>query len=269
MRKLLIFFLSFSLASLVTLLSSAPVSALSVREILGDSTIQQPLSIPPTAEGPGLILPNSHLFFLDQLKQEFRLFLAFTPEQKTKIHNNVAGERMSELRIMLAKNNTLGIEAALKGISDNFKAASNDLADAKLTGRNVSLLAKEINDSIKDKQRTLSVLEKQATGEIKAQVAATREVLKIAKVSVEGNLPADLLVNETIEDLNQQINDSINSASFSATEINRAIKVLTNLASDSAVQKQPEIKNVVSELQKSFVVLSEEASLKAPDKSAK
>ncbi len=235
------------------------------------------LSIPPTAEGPGLVLPDSPLFFLDKLKQEFRLLLAFTPEQKVKIHNAIAGERLAELQIMLAKNSVPGMRIALQGVSDNLKAASADLANAKLTGRSISLLAKEINDSIKAKQKVLSVLEAQATGEIKAQVMATREALKIAKVSAEENLPADLLMNEAIDDLNQEIGDNVNKAKVSATGINRAIEVLTRLASEAAVKNQParqtalihaiDVKNLVNEFQKASVSLQKEVPTPTPTKS--
>ena len=223
------------------------------------------LSIPPTAEGPGLILPNSPLFFLDQLKQEFRLLLAFTPEQKAKVHTAVAGERLAELQLMLAKNNVAGIRTDLQGVSDNLKGAVDDLNNAKLTGRNISLLAKEINDSIKEKLKVFSALEDNANGEIKAQVVAAKEALKSAKVTVEENLPADLMTNETIDDLNLEINDNVGKAKISATGINRAIDVLTRLASGAAQKNQParqealihaiDVKNVISsilELQRSM-----------------
>lgn len=270
MRKLLIFFLSFSLASLIIVLSSNSALAITAKEVLGDSSMQPPLSIPPTAEGPGLVLPDSPLFFLDQLKQGFRLALAFTPEQKTNIHNAVAGERLAELRIMLAKNNVSGIRIALQGVSDNLKAASEDLASAKLTGRNIALLAKEINDSIKEKQKSLSFLEQSASGEIKSQVQAAKESLKISKMQAEENLPVDLLVNEIIDDLNREIGDNVNRASDSARGINRAIEVLTRLASEAAAQNQParqqallhaiEVKNLADEFQKASISLQKEAS---------
>lgn len=217
------------------------------------------LSIPPTSEGPGLILPNSPLFFLDKLKQEIRLLLAFTPEEKAKIHASVAGERLAELQIMLSKNNVPGIRIALTGVSDNMGKAAGDIKAAKLTGRNISLLAKQINDSIKEKQKSLSILEKEANGEIKAQTIAAKEALKIAKVSAEENLPADLLMNETIDDLNQEIGDNVNTASLSARGINRAIEVLTRLASEAAQKNQTarqqalihaiDVKNLVTQFQ--------------------
>jgi hypothetical protein len=248
-RKLFIFFLGISLTSIVFVFPPNLAFA---------ST--QALSIPPTAEGPGLLLPNSPLYFIDQLKQEFRLLLAFTPEQKAKIHNRIVGERLAELRLMLAKNDASGIRVSLQGISDSFKAASEDLANAKLTGRDVTSLAKEINDSIKDKQGTLSVLESQATGELKAQVVAAKEGLKDAKVQVEENLPADTIAGETIDDLNLQITDSINSAGLSVAEINRAIELLTKIASTGAAKSQTDLKSLVDEFQKALNRLSKEAA---------
>lgn len=278
MRKLFIFLLSVSIASVVVALSSGSALANHREDVLG-VTSEPALSIPPTAEGPGLVLPNSPLFFLDQIKQGFRLLLAFTPEQKATIHNAIAGERLAELQIMLAKNNVSGIRTALQGVADNSKAASEDLVNAKLTGRNISLLAKEINDSIKQKQNILSGLEAQANGEIKAQVKAAREALKIAKVNAEENLPADLLINETIDDLNQEISDNVNSASLSAVGINRAISVLTRLASEAAAANQParqaalihaiDVKNLVSEFQKASISLQKEAPATTAAKTAK
>jgi hypothetical protein len=257
-RKLLIFFLGFSLASAVTILSSGWVFA-------GQST----LSIPPTVEGPGLILPDSPLYPLDLVKQNFRLLLAFTPEQKARAHNAIAGERMAELRIMLAKNNVKGIRTALQGVSDNLKAASENLADARLTGRNINSLAEEINNSIKEKQKTLSVLRSQAAGEVRAQVFAAEEGLKVAKVNVKEDLPAGLLTNETIDDLNMQINKNIASASLSASEINHALEVLTRLASNGAVIYKPKLNNLIDELKMAQTSISEEVPTAATTKSTK
>jgi len=258
MKKLFILLLSVSFAAAVIIFSSGSVFADHQMDVLGVASAPT-LSIPPTAEGPGLVLPNSPLFFIDSLKQEFRLLLAFTPEQKAKIHNAIAGERLAELRIMLIKNNVPGIRIALQGVSDNLRGAAEDVTNAKLTGRNINLLAKEINDSIKEKQKVLTDLIPQATGEIKIQVAAAREALKTAKVQVEENLPVNLLMNETIDDLNQLITENIDKASFSAAEINRVIGVLTRLGSESVGQNKTfqdvsthivDIKNLINEFQK-------------------
>jgi hypothetical protein len=262
MRKLFIFLLGVSLTAAIPVLFSNPAYANHREDVLGVNSAAA-LSIPPTTEGPGLVLPDSPLYFVDQVKQGFRLLLAFTPEQKATIRNAIAGERLAELRIMLAKNNVSGIRTALQGLADNLKAASENLTDAKLTGRNIDLLAKSINDSIKDKQKILTDLGGQATGEMRAQVTAAKEALKIAKVRTEENLPTDLLVNETIDDLYQQIGDNVGSASLSAAEINRAIDVLTRLASQAAQENQLarrealinaiNVKNLINEFQRVLI----------------
>lgn len=253
---------------MTSLVAVSSVSANHLKAVLGVEEMPV-LSIPPTAEGPGFLLPDSPIFFIDQLKQEVRLLLALKPEQKAKVHNAVAGERLAELQLMLAKNNPVGVRIALQGISDNLKAAANDVTVAKLTGRNISLLAKEINDSIKEKQKSLSSLEKEALGELKAQVMAAKESLKVSKVKVEDNLPADLLINEMEEDLSMEINDNISKAAHSAVGINRAIDVLTRLASEAAARNQPrryealihaiQVKNLVSQFQNASTRLQKEA----------
>src|ERR1035437_4242316 len=73
-RKFLIFLLSVSLTSAIVVLSSGIVFADHQQDVLGVASAPV-LSIPPTSDGPGLILPDSPLFFLDQIKQEVRLFL--------------------------------------------------------------------------------------------------------------------------------------------------------------------------------------------------
>lgn len=207
-------------------------------QVLGETTDSSSLSIPPTSEGPGLILPDSPLFFLDELKQNLRLFLAFSPETKAKVHAAIAGERLAELQFMLAKNNEDGIGIALSGVSDNLEKAASDLTEAKLQGKDVKILAKTINDLIKDKRKKLSFLEDQAQGELKAQVKAIKEALKAAKVEVEDNLPEDELENETEDDLEEEVEDHIRVASDSARGLEHAINVLGRLASQAAEKNQ-------------------------------
>ncbi|MDP2637495.1 MAG: DUF5667 domain-containing protein [Candidatus Levybacteria bacterium] len=276
MRKLFIFLLGVSITSVIVALSSSSASANHQEQVLGVATAAEKLSIPPTAEGPGFILPDSPLYFLDGIKQKVRLLLAFTPEQKAKVHAIVAGERLAELQLMLARDNIKGIRTALQGMSDNFREASENLAEAKLSGRDISNLSKSINDSIKKDHETLSILEKIATGEIKAQVLAARESLKASKVTVEDYLPADLLINEMQDDLNIEIDDNINKAKVSAAGINRAIEVLTRLASEAARENQParqkalmhaiEVKNLVSQFENASTRMQKEEPTPTPTK---
>jgi hypothetical protein len=196
------------------------------------------LTVPPTVEGPGLILPDSPFYFLDNIKQQVRLFLAFSPEKKAQVHADVAGERLAELRVMLAKNNQDGAVKALEGIGTNLQSAANDLEDAKLQGKDTSAVAQAINTSIKEKQEALDVLESQGGDLLKARVNVTQEALKDAKLGVDASLPGDKMAAELENDLNREIESHVNDASHSAVGLERAIDVLNKLASEAAAKNQ-------------------------------
>lgn len=234
MSKRLYVFLSVAFTSLLILVSVDRVYANHKAQVLGDSTTNADLSIPPTTEGPGLILPDSPLFFLDQLKQDFRLLLAFTPETRATIYKDIAGERIAELRFMLAKNNLDAAKVALDGVASNLKNAAVQVGQAKLTGRNVDTLAKTINDDIKAKQETLDLLENQATGEIKTQVASVQESLLKAKVEVEDALPEQELKNEIKSDLSRKAERKVDEASDSARELQRDLDELNKEAGEAS-----------------------------------
>ncbi len=234
MSKRLYVFLSLAFTSLLILVSVGKAYANHQAQVLGASTASADLSIPPTTEGPGLILPDSPLFFLDQLKQDFRLLLAFTPETKAKIYKDIAGERIAELRFMLAKNNLNAAKVALDGMASNLKNAAAEVNQAKLTGRNVDTLAKTINDDIKAKQETLDLLESQSVGEIKAQVTSAQESLLRAKVEVEDSLPEQELKNEIKSDLTRKAERKVDEASDSARELQRDLDELNKEAAEAS-----------------------------------
>lgn len=228
------FFLSFFLISYFLSLISAPAAFAHHKErVLGESTTSA-AQIPPTVEGPGLILPDSPLFFLDQIKQNTRLFFAFSPENKAKVRADIAGERMAELRFMLAKKNQKGIDIALQGVVENLGKAAESLNQAQLTGRNVSSLAKDVNEKIKQKQEALDVLEVAEDKEIKFKAKSAQEGLLKAKVSVEDSLPQDEIENEIEEDLHRIVDDEVDDASLSTETVDRQLKELRKQASDSA-----------------------------------
>lgn len=232
MKKALTIFCS------VLLFSSTLTPALAnYKEVLGVATSSgQTPNIPATSEGPGFILPDSPFFFLDEIKQNLRLALAFNPSDKAKIHAEIAGERMAELRFMLARNNASGIQTDLASIAENLKAASDDVAQVKLSGQNTAELAKTINDDIKSKQKTLDQLAvaTSSNAELKSQVTSTATSLTVAKVKVEDALPENELENEIEDDITRKIILDAQDSSSSATSLKKSIEVLTEQASDAA-----------------------------------
>ncbi len=173
--------------------------------VLGTSSQDTNPQIPATSEGPGFILPDSPLFFLDQTKQIIRLALAFTPQAKAKVHATIAGERFAELRFMLDRNNEQGIETDLLGISQNMEGAAENIHDARLSGAEISQLAKSLNDNIKAKQRVLDGLSLQTNGQLRSWSLAVADSLALAKAEVEKALPPDLAANEMRDDATRTV----------------------------------------------------------------
>lgn len=211
------------------------------QRVLGVSTSpageSSEIQIPATVEGPGFILPDSPFFFLDKIKQNVRLAFAFSPENKARIYSDIAGERMAEFRIMLIKNNANGVRNSLGSISDNLEKSADELDNAKLSGRDVSALAKTLNQRIKTKQQALDILEKQTNGELKDLVGASQNSLLESKIKVEDSLTEEELNNEIKDDLNRLVERKIEESSNSAKELEKSIGELQKEASLSATKE--------------------------------
>lgn len=233
-RKTIVFISLISFVLLILILvTSQPVYARH-RRVLGVSTESAAVQIPPTTEGPGLVLPDSPFFFLDQIKQATRLFFAFSPEAKAKIHNAVAGERLAELRIMLSRQNSNGIETALEGISKNLEKAAENLSNAQLSGKDISEIARKINTDIKRRQESLDILESQVDGELGLMVSTAQASILQSKIEVEDGLPDDELENEIRDDLDREIERRIQKATDSAIELEDDLDDLEEEASKAA-----------------------------------
>lgn len=218
--------------------AAKPVFSHHQKQVLGDVAIASELVLPPVTSGAGFILPDSPLFFLDKTFQQIRLFVAFTPERRAKVREKIAGERLAELRIMLSRNDPDGITIALSNLTQEANKMSADLSDAAASGKDVSLLAKNFNETIKTQRKILGILKDQAEGVLKLQLKTARETLKTAKIEIEDELPEDELENEIEEDLNEEIEDEVEEASKSAKRLDHAIDVLSKLASRAAEKQQ-------------------------------
>jgi hypothetical protein len=238
-----------ALISLLFLIAVSPASAHHQKRVLG-TTSSNP-TIPPTVQGPGLILPDSPLFILDKMKQQTKLMFTFASEQKAKTHAAVAGERLAELRLMLLKNNEDGVEAALDGIAESFQASAENITRANLSGKNVSQTAKTINDDIKEKQHILDVLEQEADSKLAARVRVASEDLLESKVTVEDALTEEELENEIKDDLDRKLYKEIENASQSVVAIKASIAELERQAEEAAANNQTKreaaIKNALEE----------------------
>lgn len=194
----------------------------------------KPIIMPPTAEGPGLILPDSPFYFLDKLKQEIRLDFAFTPESKAKVYASIAGERIAEFRFELAKNNIQAADIALQGLRENTKNAADQIALAKFSGKNVDTLASDINKSIKEHQQALDFVTSQAKGETKVSVAFAQTTLDTSKKIVENALPKEELDNEIRDDTIRNAKQSAENTADDAEALQTSLTVLQQQATEAA-----------------------------------
>lgn len=228
MRNIFISFLG--IVFLFTTVSSA--SAYNYRKVLG--TTDQNLTIPPTVEGPGIFLPDSPFYFLDQFKQMVRLTAALTPEQKAKIRTQIAGERTAELRFMLAKGNQDGIQSTLQDMAENFKKAAEEVDNATFAGKDTTKLAKEVNDNIKAKQKVLDELNQLAEGEVKTWVESTVAGMTSAKIKVENSLNEADFNNEVEDDIEREIELSLNKTTQSGQQLEEALEDYILVATEAA-----------------------------------
>lgn len=215
-------------------------------------------ALPPTSSGPGLLLPDSPLFFLDTLKQQLRLSFAVTPEARTKVHMEVAKERLAELRYMVARENRAAIRFDLQDMTEHVQKASVGLAATQFAGKNVSELAKQMNLAIREQQEALDILESQSTGEVKVLAKASQDGLLEAKLTVEDRLPEAELANEMRDDLARLVARNLATTGDVAKDLSLALTEYKYLASEAAKsslsQKQQVLQNAIashnSQLQK-------------------
>lgn len=215
------------------------VSAHHKLQVLGEATSASQLNFPAiVSAGPGFILPDSPFYFLDQFVQSVRLSLSFSPERRAQLQEQIAQERLAELRVMLTRNNTQGIDTALEQLTKESGASAQSLKDAASQGKDVKALAKQLNETIKTQRKILNILANQADKSLKLQLKAAREELKDAKIEIEDELPEDELENEIEDELDIEIEDEVEEASSSAKGLEHAIDVLSKLASQAAERGQ-------------------------------
>lgn len=224
------------LALLIFLISAPPALAHHRQQVLGVATPSSELVFPPVTSGPGFILPDSPLFFLDRFSQQVRLFLAFSSEGRAKVRAQIAGERLAELRIMLERQNPEGINVALSQLTKEVGFAAKDLSDAAAQGADVKLLAKQINEDIKFQRKLLNLVADQTRGVLKLQLKAARQSLKEAKLEVEDELPEDELENEIEEGLADEIENEVEEASESARKVEADLLKLERKASEATAK---------------------------------
>ncbi|HET9946498.1 MAG TPA: DUF5667 domain-containing protein [Patescibacteria group bacterium] len=200
--------------------------AKTIQGVLGDANTV----IPPTIEGAGYLLPDSPLYFLDEFKQQVRLFFAFTPLGKTMVYSSIAGERLAEARLELQKGNTALFISSLADSGKNTLLAADMLGFSKVGTQDE---AKDLNETIFQHQELLDIYALHTTGDVKKAILLTDTDLFEAKAKVENLLPSVLIPLSIEEDMNRE-QVIVSQAVGEKTILTSEIAFLTHQASLAA-----------------------------------
>ncbi len=220
----------------VCIVAVKPVLAHHHEQVLGEATVASELVFPPVTSGPGYILPDSPLYFLDQFSQLLRVAVAGDVKSRALAHKEIAGERLAELRIMFSRNNQYGIQTSLFGLGSEMSQSARDLSQASARGDNVQILARDLNNAIKEQRKILDELIDQSDGALAFQLKATRSALAEAKVEVEDNLPEDDLWNEMSDMVSTNVLESASDAGSLAKKLQADLDRLNAVASEAATR---------------------------------
>lgn len=137
------------------------------------------------------LTPESPFFFLDRLGEKIQEFLTFNPEGKMHLQITFATERVAEIKVMFENKGieAKGIQVAQDLLHTNLVSAAAILTDQKAEGKNVSALAKELDEEFAGPKTALEQTfkaERQTLGaqedELKAKIKEARKASDTVQV---------------------------------------------------------------------------------------
>lgn len=219
-------------------------------EVLGESSTLEDIEFPPVSSGPGYILPDSPFYSFDKAYQQMRLSLLFTAKNRAQLHSQISGERLAELRVMMARKNYDGIDTALLELARENLASVTELKDAVAQGTDVVKLSREINESLTTQHQTLQSLEAQISDTSLGQkLRAATESVRDAKLIAIETLPEQDMENEIAQALEDELERAILGVSSSAAKLEKRLKVFEKHASRSAqkaLEKERKLKETTA-----------------------
>jgi hypothetical protein len=168
--------------------------------------------LPPTVEGPGLLLPDSPLYFLDEWKQKLRLLFSITPEQKAYAYQKIAGERLAELRFVLQNNETDLALRTLDAYAHAWKGAGDSIQEASMRGGDTSMIASSLYEDLLTKRSTLDGLSAGSNGELQKRIEGTQIAVEQARVLIQSGLSDEAFEQAVVDEARRlAIRDAIDT----------------------------------------------------------
>lgn len=217
------FLLSFILPVLILLIVSPRGAVASHGEVLGVENLTKNLNT-GLFEGPGILLPDSPLYFVDIWRDNLSLILAsFTPEKKAKLHLRIAAEKITEIKILIEEKGieARGLDTALSNITSNVSGARRVIERQKGLGADVRKLAEELNVTINEQKFALRVLQDAVDYPTSLKLLAAEKGMRLDEAEIEDELMQDLLQNEIRDEIAREIEKETQFASRSAARIKK------------------------------------------------
>ena len=103
------------------------------------------------------LTPESNFYFLDKFGESLREFFTFNPEGKAHLQITFAAERIAEIKVILETKGVeaKGLEVAQSRLQAHLANAATIVVDQKAKGKDVSQLAKELDDEFDDPKTVL------------------------------------------------------------------------------------------------------------------
>ncbi|MEK7503674.1 MAG: DUF5667 domain-containing protein [Patescibacteria group bacterium] len=163
--------------------------------VSGGNILAQDNNLP----SPG-VAPGNPFYFLDKLGETLQEFFTFNPESKARLQITFAAERIAEIRLILEEKGVeaKGLAVAESGLKRNIAKAAAIVEKEKSRGKDVRLLAKELNDGFEKPKTVLS----QTYKDQKEALEAQKDELK-AKIR-EARLAGDTAL---VESLTKQLDE--------------------------------------------------------------
>lgn len=177
--------------------------AVSLFVLTGSIVSAQNGQITPPSAG---LTPDSPFYFLDRLSENIRQFFTFGAEAKAKLQIEFAGERVSEIKVIVEKKGPQdkGIDKAKALLLGNVAYAAELVNQEKASGKDVTQLAKDIDEQFDARDKLLA----QTFLDARAKLAAEHKNIK-EKLLKDAQVAGD---TAKVTELTQQLNDIENQA---------------------------------------------------------
>lgn len=129
------------------------------------------------------LTPASPFYFFDKLGEALREFFTFNPEGKARLQIEFAAERVAEIKIVLETKgvDAKGLETAEARLREHLGEAAGIVIKQKNKGKDVSALAKELNDDFEEPKSALADSFKSEKKELETKEDELKDQIKAAR----------------------------------------------------------------------------------------